>query len=91
MTPKVKALTLAHTMIETHGWCRGTFVNRRGHYCLRGAINAAARPSLRLPVTAELAATIGVPLSQISAWHDHPKRTKRQVLRVITRTIKRLS
>jgi hypothetical protein len=99
----VRDLTKARSLLVEEGWQQFGYFERRdgtGSMCVFGSFlrvvgaNSYWDATLRGRLKKMKEAVCGVakiPIGQLAVWNDDPKRTKRQVLNVLDRAIKKAS
>ncbi len=68
-------------------WCKGSERNRRGQYCIRGALIAVdALPLLEPVILKSIHQVAGRHFRRIEEFNDHPRTTHGQVVAVLSHT-----
>ena len=94
---KIRALQDTKNLLLNEGWCQGSYVNGAGHYCIYGALRSCT--SYSWESAEELAKDLSYNLTKAPVkfdsdslinWNDERTRRKRDVIRLIDRTIRNL-
>lgn len=88
----VAKLTKVKDLLNEFGWCRGKYTDTSGRHCIWGAVREVDWDHQDL-LTDLLSLNIinqDYPFVELTEWNDMDTRRKRDVIRLIDRTIKNL-
>lgn len=91
----VERLTQTKELLKTQGWCRGTYHDNQGRHCIWGAVREVdwmnqdeLTDLLRFNIIDKNEGPYG--RIGLAEWNDQETRRKRDVIRLIDRTIRNI-
>jgi hypothetical protein len=73
-------------------WVKHTYINRRGHYCLIGALNAVRVGKIFGPIILKtIAEMTDREFCCIESFNDHPETLRRDVVAMLYQTRERIA
>lgn len=87
---QIKKLNQVKDLLNENGWCRGLYTDNQGHYCIWGAVRAVDwQHQDELAVLLKDNIISDSPIGLVE-WNDQETRRKRDVIRLINRTVQNL-